>query len=208
LPYKSSGGEMVDSEFGEIPAGWEVSKLGGVCDIIMGQSPKSEFYNEIGEGLPFHQGVTNFGERFPEDKMYCAVENKIAEYGDILFSVRAPVGRINIAKSRMVIGRGLSAIKHKREFQSFLFYQLKDIFTEEDSIGSGTVFNAITRKDLNDLLVIVPNKEIDKQFNELIHPIEKQIENNFSQNKELSQIRDLLLPKLMSGEIDVSEVEI
>lgn len=200
-PYKSSGGEMMDSELGEIPVGWEVGKLCDVCDITMGQSPKSEFYNEKGEGLPFHQGVTNFGERFPNDKMYCTVENKIAEHGDILFSVRAPVGRINIAKSKMVIGRGLSSIRHKNGLQSFLLYQLKNIFTEEDSIGSGTVFNAITRKDLDDLNVIVPNKEVDKQFNDFVSPMEKQIENLVLEGDELVQIRDSLLPKLMSGKI-------
>lgn len=202
-PYKSSGGEMVDSELGEIPAGWEVGKLGDVCSITMGQSPKSEFYNEEGKGLPFHQGVTNFGKRFPTEKMFCTVENKIAEYGDILFSVRAPVGRINIAKSKIVIGRGLSAIRHKKDFQSFLLYQLKNIFTEEDSIGSGTVFNAITRKDLDDLKVLVPNEELDKQFNDFVSPMEKKIENLILENDNLTKIRDSLLPKLMTGKIRV-----
>lgn len=202
-PYKSSGGEMVDSELGEIPLGWEVGKLGDVCDIIMGQSPKSEFYNEEGEGLPFHQGVTNFGERFPKDKMYCTVDNKIAEYGDILFSVRAPVGRINIAISKIVIGRGISAIRHKNRLQSFLLYQLKNIFKEEDSIGSGTVFNAITRRDLDDLLILIPNLEINTKFDSLIGSIDKKIENLSSQSENLFKLRDLLLPKLMSGKIRV-----
>lgn len=202
-PYKSSGGEMVDSELGEIPVGWEVRKLKDSSNITMGQSPKSEFYNTEGEGLPFHQGVTNFGDRFPKDKMYCTVENKVAECGDILFSVRAPVGRINIAKSKIVIGRGLSAIRHKNGFQSFLLYQLKNIFTEEDSIGSGTVFNAITRKDLDDLLVINPNKELDKLFNDFASPLEKQIENLALENDYLAKIRDLILPKLMMGKIRI-----
>ncbi|AXV40392.1 restriction endonuclease subunit S [Methanobacterium sp. BAmetb5] len=206
-PYKSSGGDMVDSELGEIPVGWSVKKLKDTCNITMGQSPKSEFYNEECEGLPFHQGVTNFRERFPKDKIYCTLENKIAGYGDILFSVRAPVGRINIAKSKMVIGRGLSAIRHKKDFQSFLLYQLKNIFTEEDSIGSGTVFNAITRKDLDDLNVIVPNEELDKQFNEFVSPMEKQIENLVLENDNLTKIRDSLLPKLMFGKIVVNVPE-
>ncbi|MBI5458933.1 restriction endonuclease subunit S [Methanobacterium sp.] len=202
-PYKSSDGEMVDSEVGEIPVGWKVKKLKNICNITMGQSPKSEFYNEEGKGLPFHQGVTNFGKRFPTDKMFCTVENKIAEYGDILFSVRAPVGRINIAKSKIVIGRGLSAIRHEKDFQSFLLYQLKNIFTEEDSMGSGTVFNAITRKDLDDLKVLVPNEEVDKQFNDFVSPMEKKIENLILENDNLTKIRDSLLPKLMTGKIRV-----
>ncbi|AXV36820.1 MAG: hypothetical protein CIT01_00700 [Methanobacterium sp. BRmetb2] len=202
--YKSSGGEMIDSKLGEIPNGWEVKKLGEICDIKMGQSPKSEFYNENGEGLPFYQGVTNFGERFPKDKMYCTVKNKVAEKGDILFSVRAPVGRINIANTKMIIGRGICAIKHKNSLQSFLLYQLKNIFTKEDSIGSGTVFNAITRKDLDELLVLVPNININKKFDSLTGSIDKEIENLTLQNNNLSQIRDSILPKLMSGKIRVN----
>lgn len=204
-PYKSSGGEMVDSELGEIPKGWKVGKFKDVAEITMGQSPKSEFYNEDGEGLPFHQGVTNFGERFPKNKMYCTVENKIAEKGDILFSVRAPVGRINIANSKMVIGRGLCAIRHKNNLQSFILYQLKNIFAEEDSIGSGTVFNAITRKDLDDLLVLIPNLNINSKFNSLVGSFDNEIKNLTLQNDNLSQIRDSLLPKLMSGKIRLNK---
>ena len=94
----------------------------------MGLSPKSEFYNETGEGLPFHQGVTDFGERFPTDRVYCTVQKRIAEVGDILFSVRAPVGRINVANKKIVIGRGLSAIRSKSGDQVFILQQLKDKF--------------------------------------------------------------------------------
>ena len=98
--------QMVESALGPIPRGWEVKQLDEMCDVLMGQSPKSEFYNETGEGLPFHQGVTDFGERFPTDRVYCTVQKRIAEVGDILFSVRAPVGRINVGNKKIVIGRG------------------------------------------------------------------------------------------------------
>ena len=205
-PYKSSGGEMVDSELGKIPKGWEIKSLGSICKMTMGQSPKSEFYNEEKEGLPFHQGVTDFNERFPTHRMYCTVEKKIAENKDILLSVRAPVGRINVANTKIVIGRGLCAIKHKKCLQSFLFYLLKHIFSEEDSIGSGTVFNAVNKKELNDLKVLAP-KGLDKQFNELIKPLDKKIEFLNAESNNLSQIRDLLLPKFMSGKIRVLSEE-
>ena len=127
------------------PAGWEVTPLSEMCDIVMGQSPKSEFYNEVGEGLPFHQGVTDFGDRFPTDRMYCTVENRVAEAGDILFSVRAPVGRINIATKKIVIGRGVSAIRSKAGNQAFVFQQLIETFHEEDMMGGGTIFKSVTR---------------------------------------------------------------
>jgi len=111
-----------------IPEGWEVRRLGEVGEIVMGQSPSSEFYNNTGQGLPFHQGVRDFGARFPVHITFCTIDKRIAERGDILLSVRAPVGRINIANTKIIIGRGLAALRHKKLLQSFLLYQLKNIF--------------------------------------------------------------------------------
>ena len=105
----------VASPLGDIPQGWEVKKLKDVCHLTMGQSPKSEFYNQwIGEGQPFHQGVTDFGDRFPtRPPILHGRRTVLREAGDILFSVRhAPVGRMNIADKRIVLGRGLSATRH------------------------------------------------------------------------------------------------
>jgi type I restriction enzyme S subunit len=114
---------LIPSPLGDIPKGWEVKKLKDVCRLTMGQSPKSEFYNENGDGQPFHQGVTDFGDRFPSDRLFCTVDGRIAEAGDILFSVRAPVGRMNIADKKLIIGRGLSAIRHRQGHQAFLWEQ-------------------------------------------------------------------------------------
>ena len=200
--------KMVDSELGKIPEGWEVRRLSDVCNIIMGQSPKSEFYNTTGEGLPFHQGVKDFGKRFPNHLTYCTIENRIAERGDILISVRAPVGRINIANTRLIIGRGLSAIRHRDNLQSFLYYQMKNIFLEENTMGSGSIFNAIIKEDLYKLKFLLPDKELDKNFDTLISPIDREIENLSQKNTNLRYTRDLLLPKLISGEIDVKKLSI
>lgn len=93
----------------------------------------------------------------------------------------------------------------KKCLQSFLFYLLKHIFSEEDSIGSGTVFNAVNKKELNDLKVLVPKKGIDKDFDDLIKPLDQKIEILTVENVNLSQIRDSLLPKLMSGKIRLLE---
>lgn len=101
-----------------VPEGWERKRLGEIADITMGQSPKSTFYNEEGNGLPFHQGVTNFGTRFPTHQTYCTVQNRIARSGDILFSVRAPVGKINITLDKIVIGRGIAAIRSSHNQQN------------------------------------------------------------------------------------------
>jgi len=139
---------MVKSKLGMIPDGWEVKTLWDICIIVMGQSPKSEFYNEDGNGLPFHQGVTDFGNRFPTDRVYCTVQNRIAEDRDILFSVRAPVGGINLANKRIVVGRGLCAIRSKTGNQAFVFQQLKEKFKEPDTMGGGTIFKSVTKEDI------------------------------------------------------------
>lgn len=199
---------MVDSPLGKIPEGWGVAPLSEMCHLVMGQSPKSEFYNTDGAGLPFHQGVTDFGDRFPTDRLHCTVDNRIAERGDVLFSVRAPVGRINVSNKRIVIGRGLSAIRHRANYQWFAFHLLKEKFKEEDTMGGGTIFKAVTKKDMQGIEFIVPNDVIVARFEELVLPMEGEIENLTKKNATLRQTRDLLLPRLISGELDVSDLEI
>ncbi|HOO54657.1 MAG TPA: restriction endonuclease subunit S [Methanothrix sp.] len=199
---------MEDSELGPKPEGWEVKTLGEVCDIVMGQSPKSEFYNEEGEGLPFHQGVTDFGKIFPTTRVYCTIKNRIAESGDILFSVRAPVGRINIADRKIVIGRGLSSIRSKDETQVFYFQQLKYTFQEEDMIGGGTIFKSVTKADMHRINVLIPSHLLVSEFERIAKSMFYELKVLTAKNDVLRRTRDLLLPKLISGEIDVEGLEI
>ena len=174
----------------------------------MGQSPKSEFYNENGNGLPFHQGVTDFGDRFPTVRIYCTVQNRIAEAGDILFSVRAPVGRLNLANKKMVIGRGLCAIKSRMGHQSFVFQQLKDKFQETDTMGGGTIFKSVTKEDVHGIKTIEPSGKVLTKFEEISKPVFRELAILTDKNKNLRTTRDLLLPKLISGEIDVEGMDI
>jgi type I restriction enzyme, S subunit len=199
---------FVDSPLGRIPEGWKVRNIKDTCNLIMGQSPKSEFYNDIGLGLPFHQGVTNFGNRFPVTKHYCTVTKRIAQKGDILFSVRAPVGRINISDTRLVIGRGLSAISHKKGWQWFLYHYLCDVFKDEDIIGGGTIYKSVTKKDMEEIKILNPQNDTVDYFESIVRPINNLIEALDKKNNSLRQTRDLLLPKLISGEVDVSELDI
>lgn len=199
---------MVDSPLGKIPEGWEVIDLVDSCNIVMGQSPKSEFYNLSGDGLPFHQGVTNFGPRFPTERVFCTVKNRIAETGDILLSVRAPVGRINLADKRLIVGRGLCAIRNKNGKQWFTLHQLKERFQQEDTMGGGTIFKAVTRKDVESIEFLNPANLTVQAFEEICHPVEAQIKILTEKNNNLRRTRDLLLPKLISGELDVSDLDI
>jgi type I restriction enzyme S subunit len=200
-------GEFVESALGLVPDGWRVEELQNLCRLTMGASPKSEFYNEDGDGLPFHQGVADFGDRFPEHRRFCTFMERLAEAGEILVSVRAPVGRINVADRRIVIGRGIAAISHTGGCNSFLLYQLKYVFREEDAIGSGTIFNAISRSDLGSIPLVVPSHEILSKFERQVKVYDQEIAVNYSQNRVLSQIRNYLLPRLLSGEIAVEAAE-
>lgn len=186
-----------------VPEGWEKKALIESANITMGQSPKSIYYNKDGNGLPFHQGVTNFGFRFPSHQTYCTVQNRLAEPDDILFSVRAPVGRINITTDKIVIGRGLSAIRSKLGQQNLLFYALKSHFFKEDMMGGGAIFAAITKKDLHGVELVHAPDLIAKIFMEYVRPIDLQIENLQHTIDYLTQARDFLLPRLMNGEVVV-----
>lgn len=117
--------------------GWKKQLLSDIADVVMGQSPKSEFYNQNHEGLPFYQGVGSYGTRFVVDETYSTSFTRIAEANSILFSVRAPVGRLNITRNRIVIGRGLAAINQKDGYHSYLFYLLKNCFLKMPLLETG-----------------------------------------------------------------------
>lgn len=199
---------FVDSSVGRIPEGWAVGALGEVCEITMGQSPKSIFYNEHGEGLPFHQGVSNFGARFPTTRVFSTKGNRRAEAGDVLFSVRAPVGRLNVAPEPLILGRGLCGIRHRQGLQRVLLHRLQYDFRNEDSIGGGTIFKAVTKSDMKNLPTLVANPAVECSFERRVGAIDKLIEALTRRNESLREARDLLLPKLIPGDIDVSALPV
>jgi len=189
-----------------VPEGWVKLPLGDVAEITMGQSPESKYYNTDGDGLPFHQGVSDFGHRFVTHETYTKLATRVAEAGDILCSVRAPVGRLNLTRDKIAIGRGLSAMRSCADHQSLLFYQLDSLFVEEDMIGGGAIFASVGKKELFGQQILQPSAAIAATFNRLAADIDAQIENLDSQNRDLAKARDLLLPKLMSGQLDVSGI--
>ena len=186
-----------------VPEGWRDQSLYQIADVVMGQSPKSEYYNQVGEGLPFHQGVGSYGNRFVSDETYSTSFTRIAEAGSILFSVRAPVGRLNLTKNKVVIGRGLAAINHRRGAQSYLFYLLKEKFFRDDIIGNGSIFASISKEELLNQTFLIPIDSLVEQFNGIAGGIDKKIDILSEQIRLLTEARDRLLPKLMSGEIEV-----
>jgi type I restriction enzyme S subunit len=154
--YKPSGVEWI----GEIPEHWEVNKLKYRDDAIMGQSPSSDDYNYVGIGLPFIQGNAEFKELHPEPKLWCDTANKVAIADDILVSVRAPIGAVNIADQKIGIGRGLCAIRAKQDIYKFLYYHFVILNEELNSIGTGSTYMAISAEEVkNVLLITLPTSE-------------------------------------------------
>lgn len=145
---------------------WEMVKLEDVCDINMGQSPKSSSYNLTGEGIPFYQGNADFGEINPETKYYCDRPTKIAQKDDILLSVRAPIGAINIANETCCIGRGLAALSSKKNVSDtkYIYHILRSKNEELNSKGTGSTFKAINKQSLRNTLCPLPPLEIQKQI--------------------------------------------
>lgn len=205
-PYKSSDGKMVyhPELKREIPDGWGVEKLGDIANITMGQSPKGTSYNEVGEGMLFFQGSTDFGWRFPVARQYTTEPSRIAEEDDILLSVRAPVGTLNIADTRCCIGRGLAAINSKVGANSYIFNVMQDfkkLFAMMNSVG--TTFGSITKDDLYSLQLVYPPTELLMKFDQSVKSIDREVKNRSCQNQELTQLRDWLLPMLMNGQVKV-----
>lgn len=205
-PYRTSGGEMVWNEQlkRKIPKGWKPGKLCDIANITMGQSPAGESYNDAGDGLIFYQGRTDFGLRFPTPRMYTTAPTRFAQKGDILLSVRAPVGDLNFAMEDCCIGRGLAALNSKLGSQMHLFYTLagfQQIFKVMD--GNGTTFGSITKVTLFNMSVVIPPNEILKCFEKRVKPIESKIEKCEEEIRELTKLRDWLLPILMNGQARV-----
>jgi type I restriction enzyme S subunit len=155
-----SHSEFRQALIGVIPTEWKIVKLGdeNISEIIMGQSPPSATYNKEGVGLPFLQGKMEFGNIYPLSTAYCSEPIKVAEPNDILVSVRAPVGDVNIAASKTCIGRGLAAIRINKTVAShlFYFYYLQKIKKRLEAAGKGSTFKAINKDDLKNMLVPLP----------------------------------------------------
>lgn len=197
-----------DSPLGKIPKAWRVAPIVEDFRLTMGQSPPGETYNEDGNGLAFFQGKTDFGFRYPSKRIYCTAPTRLADGGDTLVSVRAPVGAINMANEKCCIGRGVASIRHKSGSRSYTFYAMraqKEAFEQFEA--KGTIFGSIGRKDFEDILCASPPVGLIKEFEETAFPFDQAVENNERESHTLAAIRDALLPKLISGEVRVKDAE-
>ena len=188
---------------------WAPGVLSDIAIVTMGQSPKGDTYNEDGVGTVFFQGRAEFGFRFPTRRLYTTDPKRMAQANDALMSVRAPVGDMNVAYEDCCIGRGLAAIRSKDGHQSFVLYTMFDLREELNVFnGEGTVFGSINRDALNSMPISIPPKVVLDEFEAIVAPMDAAIRNNYDEICRLEAIRDSLLPRLMSGELDISELEL
>lgn len=193
---------------GWIPEGWEVSTVGEQFDVTMGQSPPGDTYNEDGEGMPFFQGKTDFGFRYPSNRVYCTTPKRLASKGDTLVSVRAPVGDVNMAAEDCCIGRGVSASRHKSGSRSYTYYsmlQLREHFKVYEA--EGTVFGSINQRDFKALPQIKVPGVLVRGFESYASGLDGKIELGSENIRELTKLRDTLLPKLLSGQLRIPDAE-
>jgi len=202
--------EFKDTEIGRIPKDWEVVKLGnkGLATIIMGQSPPSSTYNREGRGLPFLQGKMEFGNIYPSPVLYCSQPIKIAEPNDILLSVRAPVGDVNVAQYRLCIGRGLAAIRFNlnRANHWFYFYYFQKTKNFLENLGKGSTFKAITKEDLENLKVPYPPLSEQQKIAEILLTIDKKLELERKRKEKLERIKKGLMDLLLTGKIRITQL--
>jgi type I restriction enzyme S subunit len=196
---------LEDSPLGHIPKGWKAGTVVEGFNLTMGQSPPGDTYNEEGNGLPFYQGRTDFGFRFPTRRIYCSAPTRYAKPGDTLVSVRAPVGDINMANEECCIGRGVAAVRHKSGATSFTYYSMANLYPDFARFeAEGTVFGSINKDSFEKLRFVIPPDEIVAAYERQAGPLDEQIRTLENQSRTLASLRDTLLPKLLSGELSVS----
>jgi len=193
---------FVNSAAEELPTGWQRATVDQEFRLTMGQSPPGDTYNETGTGTPLYQGSADFGFRYPTPRVFCTAPTRFAEPGDTLVSVRAPVGSVNMTQSKCCVGRGVAAVRHKTGSRSYTYYfmrSLKKDFARFEA--EGTVFGSINKADFHRIECVAPPKHLIQEFEATAYPLDQLIESNEAQSNALGSLRDVLLPKLLSGDV-------
>lgn len=197
-----------ETEIGMIPKDWDVKKLSDedVAHLIMGQSPPSSTYNAEGKGFPFLQGKADFGRVYPTPTQWCTHPSRIAEKNDVLMSVRAPVGDVNIAPYKCAIGRGLAAIRPKQTVSSrFLFQYLT--FAKEiiESHGTGSIFKSINKSILQNFQIAVPDSYEQQNIAFVLTKIQQAIEQQEQIIITTKDLKKSLMKKLFTESLHGEE---
>ena len=202
-PYKSSGGEIVESELGMIPKGWQVTQIDDISQVTMGVSPSSKTYNEDNIGLPLLNGAADFEGKLIKPSKFTSEPKKICKKGDMVFGVRATIGNIVFADKEYALGRGVASVEpNDKVFREFIYYSLDNSMANLINNASGSVFLNLKKADITDLKVCY-SEEIVEKFNNVAKVLIDKIIENDIESEMLKQNRDILLSKLMNGEIQI-----
>ena len=168
-----------------------MARLGDICTVNMGQSPDSATYNEVGRGLPFFQGNTDFGRLHPAVRVWCSEPTKIAHTGDILISVRAPIGAMNVADQDCCIGRGLAAIQVNENIcdPKYLWYAIQSKVSDLNAKGTGSTFKAISKSTLTDTEVLLVPLDAQKNIARILSNVENSI---LFRKEQLTKLDELI----------------
>ena len=197
-----TGVKYKDTPIGKIPVDWEVVPLSKISKINMGQSSPSQDCNEEKKGLPFYQGNAEFGPKYPSPKKWCKQSKKTAEQGDILISVRAPVGDINIAPHKCCIGRGIAAVQAKVAYDNFLYYSIILYRKALSNICQGITFEAISRKELTELLISLPPSLEQKKIADILTTVDDAIEKTTQIIDKTKELKKGLTQRLLTRGIE------
>lgn len=191
---------------------YPIKKLQDCATIIAGQSPESKYYNSTGEGIPFFQGKADFGELYPKVRVYCSSPTKIAQYNDILLSVRAPVGPTNLSPGTVCIGRGLAAIRPDDSLDlKYLLYYFRYFETQLSAKGTGTTFKAINQKLIKNLEIPIPplneQSRIVAHIEELFSELDKAVDTLKTTKEQLEVYRQAVLVDIFSQEYPLRQLK-
>ena len=207
-PYKSSGGKMIWNEVlkREIPEGWDVQTLENLGNLIMGQSPKSTSYNNKKEGLPLINGAAELQKDKIEITKYTSEPTRICKKEDLIFCIRATIGNINYADKSYCLGRGVGAFRvTEKEYVEYIFLTLRNILNMYNKILTGSIIIGITKEDLLQQNIIKPKNDVITQFYNKVHIMAEKMKSIRKENRELTSLRDFLLPLLMNGQVGFKE---
>lgn len=200
--------EFEESELGMIPKGWEVKKLRDISKIVMGLSPKGESYNYENDGLPLLNGASDFNDGILIPIKYTTDSKRKAEKGTLVFCIRATIGLLTYTDKTYSLGRGVAAIEAKNVYRELIYLRLNSQIEQMKLMASGSVFQNLKKEDIEGLKIIIADDKIMKFFHIQHESLFNKIEANTKQIQTLQKTRDTLLPKLLSGELNVSDLDI
>jgi type I restriction enzyme S subunit len=199
---------LEDSPLGNIPKGWRVSRLEEIASVMMGLSPDGESYNADGMGRPLINGPVEFGDYFPVKTKWTEAATRFAAEGDLIFCVRgSTTGRRVVSDGEYGIGRGVCAIRANGGYHSFLYQTINVGLDRLLEKTTGSVFPSLSAPDIKGFSVLNPSKSIMEAYERTTKPLIQRIQRNHHESRTLATLRDTLLPKLLSGELTVAEIE-